>query len=100
MLILFFSLNFRARKRDVRARVHEEIRILASLDSPYIMRFVGAFSSVVEVVLVTEFLSGGELFERVSSEQFTLTEAECTQFVSQICQGVEFLHKKERKFCL
>lgn len=48
-----------------------------------------------QVVLVTEFLSGGELFERVSSEHFTLTEAECTQFVSQICQGVEYLHKKE-----
>ena len=40
------------------------------------------------------FFSGGELFERVVAEDFDLTEAECVDFLRQICSGVEYLHGK------
>ena len=41
-----------------------------------------------------EYLEGGELFDRVSEESFTLTETDCVDFLTQICQGVSYLHSK------
>ena len=33
------------------------------------------------MIVVTEFLGGGELFERVASEDYNLTELDCTSFL-------------------
>lgn len=39
-------------------------------------------------------ISGGQLFERVSEEDFTLTERDCILFMTQILEGVSFMHSK------
>lgn len=39
-------------------------------------------------------LNGGELFERVVADDFTLTERDCILFMRQICEGVEYMHTK------
>lgn len=39
-------------------------------------------------------INGGELFERVIDDEFTLTEKACTIFVKQICEGVAFIHSQ------
>lgn len=39
-------------------------------------------------------LCGGELFERVVADDFTLTERDCILFMRQICEGVEYMHTK------
>ena len=39
-----------------------------------------------------EYHDGGELFDRISEESYTLTEADCVDFITQICQGVTYLH--------
>jgi len=41
-----------------------------------------------------EYLDGGELFERVATEDFTLTESDCCLFLRQICRGVQYLHSR------
>ena len=33
-----------------------------------------------------EYIGGGELFEKVVADDFTLTERDCTLFMRQICQ--------------
>lgn len=38
-------------------------------------------------------ISGGELFERVVADDFTLTERDCILFLRQICEGVSYMHK-------
>ena len=43
---------------------------------------------------VMEYLDGGELFERVATEDFTLTESDCCLFLRQICRGVQYLHSR------
>ncbi len=68
---------------------------MSVLSDPHVVSFVCAFEGPgSELVLLTEFLSGGELFERVAAEQFDLTEAECVLFTRQICRGVQYLHEK------
>lgn len=38
-------------------------------------------------------ISGGELFERVVADDFTLTEKDSILFMRQICEGVRYMHK-------
>lgn len=37
-------------------------------------------------------ITGGELFERVVADDFTLTEHDCILFIRQICEGVDYMH--------
>ena len=46
------------------AQVLAEIITLRQLDHPNIVKFFEAFESRAEIVIVTEFLDGGELFDR------------------------------------
>lgn len=45
--------------------------------------------------MVMEFISGGELFERVIADDFVLTEHDCILFMKQICDGVAYMHKND-----
>lgn len=40
-------------------------------------------------------ISGGELFERVVADDFTLTERDSILFIRQICEGVEYMHQNK-----
>lgn len=39
-------------------------------------------------------ITGGELFERVVADDFTLTEHDCVLFIRQICEGVDYMHSQ------
>ena len=85
--------HVKARKRDVRKSIKAEAELLNGLDHERVLGLDSAFEDASQVVLVTELLSGGELFERVvADDEFNLTEAECVLFLRQICEGVAYLH--------
>lgn len=39
-------------------------------------------------------LSGGELFERITSEGYTMSEAEVINYMRQICEAVKHMHER------
>ena len=51
------------------------------------------FESGLQSVILTEYLDGGELFERISSKDYSLTEDKCRMFVQQMASGVAFMHE-------
>lgn len=69
-----------------------EIELLRGLDSPFIIRFVDAFEVDKSIIVVTELLAGGELFERCIDEEVELTEQDCCNFMRQVCGGLAYLH--------
>lgn len=74
--------------------VAEEVVLLNNLSHENIVTIFGAYRCGNEAVVVTEFLSGGELFEKVASDDYNLTEVECMRSIHQICDGVAYLHRK------
>ncbi|XP_071534904.1 myosin light chain kinase, smooth muscle-like isoform X1 [Panulirus ornatus] len=74
-------------------QVREEIDIMNSLRHPKLLQLGAAFERQREIVMVMEYISGGELFERVVADDFALTERDCILFVRQICEGVQYIHK-------
>lgn len=39
-------------------------------------------------------MSGGELFERITSDGYTMSEAEVINYMRQICEAVKHMHEK------
>ncbi|XP_040568262.1 myosin light chain kinase, smooth muscle [Lepeophtheirus salmonis] len=58
----------------------------------HIVNFINYFEGEGQSVILMEYLPGGELFQRISSPSYKLTEAKCRDFVRQILLGVEFIH--------
>ena len=90
----FAAKCIRTRGWREKERAREEVAMLEMLENKFIIKFVAAFESPKEVILITEYLAGRELFERVVDPGFDLTEDHCCQFVQQICQGVQYLHDR------
>ena len=90
-----FAAKFiKTRRRSYRELAHEEISILQSLSHENIIRYVDSYSDPSSIVIVMEYLDGGELFVKIADEDFSLTEADCVMFVAQICTGVQYLHSR------
>ncbi|XP_037955655.1 myosin light chain kinase, smooth muscle-like [Teleopsis dalmanni] len=81
------------KSRD-REKVKEEISIMNSLKHPKLLQLAASFESARELVMVMEYITGGELFERVVADDFTLTELDCILFLRQICEGVDYMHSQ------
>ena len=58
------------------------------------MQFIEYFEGEQQSVILTEYLEGGELFQRISSPDYHLTEAKCRDLCRQILKGVDFIHSK------
>ena len=85
--------HVRAKKKEQKEKLKNEIALLKKLANPHIVKFIEAFESNADIIIITEYLKGGELFDRVATEDFDLTEQDCCLFMRQICRGVEYLHK-------
>ncbi|XP_065350379.1 titin homolog isoform X14 [Cloeon dipterum] len=81
-------------KAKDREQVYEEIDIMNSLRHPKLLQLEAAFETARDIILVTEYVTGGELFERVVADDFTLTERDCILFMRQICEGVLYMHSQ------
>jgi len=89
---VFASKHIKTVKKKQRENAKAEIELLKTMSSPFVITFVEAFESDKKVIMITEYLDGGELFERVVDEDFQLMESECCLFTKQICRGLQYLH--------
>ena len=75
----------RAKKAKDMSYVRRELEILEILkDGDNIVSLMDYFESSLQGLILTEFLVGGELFERISSKEYNLTEGKCREFVKQV----------------
>ena len=71
-----------------------------SLQNPHVVNFIDVYEGSRETVIVNEYLTGGELFEKVSDDDFSLTELECVEFIYQICDGISYCHSQVNTVCV
>ena len=82
----------RIKKLDMSAKVKREIKILHSFNHPHIVRLYEVIDTPTDIFLVTEYVSGGELFDYIV-RRGRLPENEARRFFQQIISGVEYCHK-------
>ncbi|KAF0691992.1 hypothetical protein As57867_016840, partial [Aphanomyces stellatus] len=72
-----------------------EIELLSKINSPYIVRFIGAsWTRPADVILLTEFLDGGDLRSALESNETQQTLSWHAKLVcaSHIALGLDYLH--------
>jgi len=74
--------------------IKKEIDIMNQLHHPKLINLHDAFEDDDEMVLIFEFLSGGELFERITSEGYSMSEAEVINYMRQICEAIKHMHER------
>ena len=73
--------------------ITREVSILHMLTHPNIMRLYEVFYEVRTVVLVTELVAGGELFDRII-EKGNYSEKDAANVMSQLCNALSYMHEK------
>ncbi|XP_058467261.1 twitchin isoform X5 [Malaya genurostris] len=74
--------------------IRKEIDIMNQLHHRKLIHLHDAFEDDDEFVLIYEFLSGGELFERITMEGYNMCEQEIIEYMKQICEAVKYMHEK------
>ncbi|KJH43663.1 fibronectin type III domain protein [Dictyocaulus viviparus] len=73
--------------------VRKEINTMSVLRHPTLINLHDAFEDDKEMVMIYEFMSGGELFEKVADDSNRMTEAEVTDYIRQICKALCHMHE-------
>jgi len=85
------------RRASEKRRIMEEVEILGSINHPQIMRLYRVFADLEdslndEIVLLLEYLSGGDLYNRVMYSEKEITERHVGGFIKQVLLGLQHLH--------
>ena len=77
-----------------RKNVINEIDIMNTLNHKRLINMVAAFEFSRQIVLVLELVTGGELFEKLTEEEF-ISEKDVTFYMKQVLQGLQHIHERE-----
>ncbi|XP_018113541.1 myosin light chain kinase 3 isoform X3 [Xenopus laevis] len=80
-----------AKDRD---EVKNEINVMNQLNHVNLIQLYDAFECKNDLTLIMEYLDGGELFDRITDENYSLTELDAIMFTKQICEGMYYLHQQ------
>ena len=69
------------------------MQVMMDLNHPKLLHLHDAFEDDAEMAMVTEFIAGGELFDRIADPNYKMTEAEAIKYMRQICQGLQHMHE-------
>ncbi|CAI5451947.1 unnamed protein product [Caenorhabditis angaria] len=75
--------------------VIHEIAIMNQLHHDKLLNLHEAFDMGNEMVLIEEFVSGGELFEKILEDDSLMSEEEVRDYMHQILLGVQHMHKNQ-----
>ncbi|XP_046905482.1 myosin light chain kinase family member 4 isoform X2 [Hypomesus transpacificus] len=73
--------------------VKNEIQVMNQLNHANLIQLYAAFESRHDIILVMEYVDGGELFDRIIDENYNLTELDTVLFIRQISEGLQYMHK-------
>ncbi|KAM9349517.1 uncharacterized protein mylk4a isoform 2-T2 [Symphorus nematophorus] len=83
----------KARSHKEKEVVKNEIQVMNNLDHANLIQLYAAYESRNDIILVLEYVGGGELFDRIIDENYTLMELDAVVFIRQICEGLQHMHK-------
>ncbi|GAB2270588.1 Serine/threonine-protein kinase sty46 [Dionaea muscipula] len=71
----------------------QEVAILREVQHENVVRFVGACTKAPHFCIVTEYLSGGSLYNYLHKNNTKLELSQLLKFAIDICKGMEYLHE-------
>ncbi|KIH54753.1 kinase domain protein [Ancylostoma duodenale] len=78
-----------------REDVLHEISMMNQLNHEKLLNLHEAFDLGSEICLIEEFVSGGELLDKIMEDDMLMSEKEVKDYMRQILQGLEHMHNKQ-----
>ncbi|XP_073686716.1 myosin light chain kinase, smooth muscle-like [Garra rufa] len=85
---------YRARVSREKTAARQEIKLMNELHHPKLVQCLAAYDTPSEIVMILEYIAGGELFERIVDENFEHTEPNSVNYMRQILEGIQYIHSK------
>ncbi|XP_036445146.1 myosin light chain kinase, smooth muscle [Colossoma macropomum] len=85
---------YKGRRAKEREAAKKEIELMNFLHHPKLVQCLAAYDNKPEIVMVMEFIAGGELFERIVDDNFEHTEPSSVGYMRQILQGIQYMHQQ------
>jgi calcium-dependent protein kinase len=80
----------KALAEDERKKLKNEAEILRKVDHPNIIKLYEIFEDKKYYYIIMEFLTGGELFEKITDEEFDVTEKDAAMIMQQVFRGINY----------
>ncbi|XP_010254634.1 PREDICTED: CBL-interacting serine/threonine-protein kinase 8 [Nelumbo nucifera] len=74
-------------------QIKREISIMKLVRHPYVVRLHEVLASRTKIYIILEFITGGELFDKIV-HQGRLSETESRRYFQQLIDGVDYCHSK------
>ncbi|XP_015886059.2 CBL-interacting serine/threonine-protein kinase 8 [Ziziphus jujuba] len=74
-------------------QIKREIFIMKRVRHPYVVRLYEVLASRTKIYIILEFITGGELFDKIIHHG-RLSEAESRRYFQQLIDGVDYCHSK------
>ncbi|GMJ15240.1 CBL-interacting protein kinase 8, SNF1-RELATED PROTEIN KINASE 3.13, PROTEIN KINASE 11 [Hibiscus trionum] len=74
-------------------QIKREISIMKLVRHPYVVRLHEVIASRTKIYIILEFITGGELFDKIVHNG-RLSESEARRYFQQLIDGVEYCHSK------
>ncbi|KAF1379755.1 hypothetical protein PFLUV_G00179330 [Perca fluviatilis] len=91
---VFAGKFYKGRRAKEREAARKEIELMNFLHHPKLVQCLAAYDHKPEMVMVMEFIAGGELFERIVDDSFEHTEPASVRYMQQILKGIAFMHQQ------
>uniref|UniRef100_A0A3Q0RWK0 Myosin, light chain kinase 5 n=1 Tax=Amphilophus citrinellus TaxID=61819 RepID=A0A3Q0RWK0_AMPCI len=85
---------YKGRRAKEREAARKEIELMNYLHHPKLVQCLAAYDHKSEIVMVMEFIAGGELFERIVDDNFEHTEPSSVRYMQQILEGIAYMHQQ------
>lgn len=84
-------IKVRGTDRELVLREIEALNVARHKNIIYLHEY---FESMEEIILIFEFISGVDMFERLGTSNFELSEQEIVRYLRQVCSALKFLHSQ------
>ncbi|KAA0705708.1 Myosin light chain kinase, smooth muscle [Triplophysa tibetana] len=85
---------YKGRRAKEREAARKEIELMNFLNHPKLVQCLAAYDNKPEMVMVMEYVAGGELFERIVDDSYDHTEVSSVGYMHQILEGVQYMHQQ------
>ncbi len=58
----------------------------------YVMKLIDVFEDAKSILIVSEYLAGGDLYDYLDHRNFIISEARLRQIIYQVVLGLKYLH--------
>ncbi|XP_042440478.1 serine/threonine-protein kinase STY17-like [Zingiber officinale] len=72
---------------------NQEVEILRKVHHNNVVSFIGACTMPNEFCIVTEYMTGGNLYDYLHKDHMTLELPQLLKFAIDICKGMDYLHE-------